>query len=616
MKIRDKLLIGFTVLIAITSVLGVVSVVQLNTMNGYYTELANVDSKAMELMQQMKLEVDIIIRDMFMYIDGETTGKKTDINESVQQFDDYYTEVRALLPAFADRLDELEDDHNLIVGYIIDPGTGVLVEQDSIWAQILNLLALHAELDGDIDVLLGMITDATMKLNVTEMGYYLAMQMFYVYEYISNPDDLTKSEFAAAEAGFDASVTNLTAFYDPVNDSVIYDAVIEMDADHAEFAGNVTDASVGIFSLKDSIEVKHIVIGDLLDELTNDLLLIDIDIEAEVDANKVGAAAAMSSALIITITMIVVAIVAGLAIAFPTIRSITKAIGGLVKTAEFIAKGDLTNEIEISKKVKSETDLLKNSFGVMQENLVKVISSTQTASINVANIATELAASSSEVNAASEEISSSTQEVAMTVQTQVKALTDISSMANEIQSLSHEVKSSGNDIDKVMEIIVGISEQTNLLALNASIEAGRAGEYGRGFAVVADEVRKLAEESKVSVETSSNKIAEILSRIDRTVELIGNITNDIQGTLAGLEQTSSAVEGISSSTEQQTASMEEVTSTANKLGSLAEELKSELEMFVIEQEGIRGQSREAKSRPRRFAEKKSSVEKEVVLINK
>jgi methyl-accepting chemotaxis protein len=616
MKIRDKLLIGFTVLIAITSVLGIVSIVQLNTMNGYYTELANVDSKAMELMQQMKLEVDYVIRDMFMYLDGETTGTKTEINESVQQFDDYYTEVRALLPAFADRLDELEDDHNQIVGYIIDPGTGVLAEQDAIWAQMINLLALHAELDGDIDVLLGLITDETMKLNATEMGYYLAMQMFYVYEYISNPDDLTKSEFAAAEAGFDVSVTNLTTFYDPVNDSVIYDAVIEMDADHAQFAGNVTAPIVGIFALKDSIEVKHLEIGALLDELTNDLILLDIDIEAKVDANKASASAAMSSSLIITITMIVVAIVAGIAIAFPTIRSITKAIGGLVTTADFIAKGDLTQEIKTSKKVKSETDLLKNSFGVMQENLVKVISSTQIASINVANIATELAASSAEVNAASEEISSSTQEVAVTVQTQVKALTDISAMANEIQTLSHEVKNSGNDIDKVMEIIVGISDQTNLLALNASIEAGRAGEFGRGFAVVADEVRKLAEESKISVETSSTKITEILSRIDRTVELIGNITNDIQGTLAGLEETSSAVEGISSSTEQQTASMEEVTSTANKLGSLAEELKSELEMFVLEIEDETGQGRDAKSRPRRFAEIESSDEKKVVLIKK
>ncbi|KKL57565.1 hypothetical protein LCGC14_2234150, partial [marine sediment metagenome] len=541
MKIRDKLLIGFSVLIGITSVLGVVSIVQLNTMNTYYNELAEVDSKAMEIMQQMKLEVDYIIRDMYMYLDGVTNGTKTDITDSVTQFDVYHDEMLALLPEFAEELDELEDDHNLIVASIMDPDTGVLHYQDTIWAQLINLVALHAEIDADIDNLLGLVSDESMKLNVTEMGYYFALQMFYVYEYLSNPDPLTKAEFADAEGRFDMSVNNLTTFYDPVNDSVIYGMVLEMDHDHSMFASNVTATGVGIFDLEDAIEANHDIADLIIDELTNDLVLLDVHIEERIEADQARAAASMSSSLVITITMIVVAIVAGLAIAFSTIRSITKAIGDLVKTADLIAKGDLSKEIETSGKIKSETDLLKHSFGIMQKNLVNIISNTQTASINVANIATELAASSNEVNAASEEISSSTEEVAGTVQQQVKALTDISSMAMEIQTLSHEVKSSGNDISRVMEIIVGISDQTNLLALNASIEAGRAGEYGRGFAVVADEVRKLAEESKNSVSTSSSAIMEILTRIDKTVLLIGNITGDIEGTLAGLEQTSSAI---------------------------------------------------------------------------
>ena len=156
------------------------------------------------------------------------------------------------------------------------------------------------------------------------------------------------------------------------------------------------------------------------------------------------------------------------------------------------------------------------------------------ASINVANIATELAASASEVNAASEEIASTTQEI-----------------AND----STIVMKSSGEIQRIMDIITNIAEQTNLLALNASIEAGRAGEHGRGFAVVADEVRKLAEESKNAVIGTSQKINEIINRIHATT---------------------SAMEGISASSEEQTASMEEITATANRLGSLAEELKNKL----------------------------------------
>jgi len=166
--------------------------------------------------------------------------------------------------------------------------------------------------------------------------------------------------------------------------------------------------------------------------------------------------------------------------------------------------------------------------------LEQILTSATVASVNVANIATELAASASEVNASSEEIASSTQIVSQDSQLMIN---------------------SSNDIKELMNLITSVSEQTNLLALNASIEAGRAGEYGRGFAVVADEVRKLAEESKLAVGNSTSKV--------------NNIIEKIQATYISME-------GINASAEQQTASMEEISATATKLGSLAENLKNQL----------------------------------------
>ncbi len=177
---------------------------------------------------------------------------------------------------------------------------------------------------------------------------------------------------------------------------------------------------------------------------------------------------------------------------------------------------------------------LEQKMDKTSKHMKGLIETASNASVNVANIANELAASASEVNAASEEIAASTQ--SMTVETQ-------------------SVIRSTNDIKNVMEIITKISDQTNLLALNASIEAGRAGEQGRGFAVVADEVRKLAEESKGAVRITNEKIGDVVAKINNSF---------------------SAMEGISASTEQQTASMEEVTSTAHKLGELAERLKNSL----------------------------------------
>jgi hypothetical protein len=178
--------------------------------------------------------------------------------------------------------------------------------------------------------------------------------------------------------------------------------------------------------------------------------------------------------------------------------------------------------------------VIEEKIDYLNKKLIKIVTSASEASINVANIATELAASASEVNASSEEISSTVQEISQETQT---------------------IMESSDDLRKVMTLIKSTADQTNLLALNASIEAGRAGEYGRGFAVVADEVRKLAEESKSAVSNTGQKIDIIINKI---------------------QSTNASMEGISASTEEQTASMEEITSTATKLGSLAEDLKEKL----------------------------------------
>ncbi|TFG15176.1 MAG: hypothetical protein EU535_02055 [Promethearchaeota archaeon] len=178
--------------------------------------------------------------------------------------------------------------------------------------------------------------------------------------------------------------------------------------------------------------------------------------------------------------------------------------------------------------------IIEQRITIVNDKLIEVITASSDVSINVSNMATELAASAHEVNASSEEISSNVQNISQKAQVAV---------------------TSTDKLQNIMTLIKNIADQTNLLALNASIEAGRAGEYGRGFAVVADEVRKLAEESKTAVSNTS--------------QMIDLIVNNIVST-------SSSMESISASAEEQTASMEEIVATANKLEKLAEELKERL----------------------------------------
>ena len=224
-------------------------------------------------------------------------------------------------------------------------------------------------------------------------------------------------------------------------------------------------------------------------------------------------------------------------------------------------------------------NLAKRRAQKESKKVIDVLSAASTVSINASNMATELAASASEVNASSEEIGATSQEINQNNQKAVEQIASISAAASSIELQAQNVLRSSDEIRNVMNIITSIADQTNLLALNASIEAGRAGEHGRGFAVVADEVRKLAEESKRSVFTTSSKISEIITQIEKTGSLIGAITNDIQSVLSASEQNSNAMEEIASSIEQQMASIEEISATASKLGEVAETLKNDLSKY-------------------------------------
>ena len=114
------------------------------------------------------------------------------------------------------------------------------------------------------------------------------------------------------------------------------------------------------------------------------------------------------------------------------------------------------------------------------------------------------------------------------------------------------------EIASKISIIEEIARQTNLLALNAAIEAARAGEHGKGFAVVAAEVRKLAERSqKAAGEINqlsgttvkvSEKAGEMLDKlvpdIQRTAELVQEITAASKEQDTGAEQINKALQQL------------------------------------------------------------------------
>lgn len=170
---------------------------------------------------------------------------------------------------------------------------------------------------------------------------------------------------------------------------------------------------------------------------------------------------------------------------------------------------------------------------------------------------------------------------------------------------ANDARDSGEIVNKAVEamtkiaskisIIEEISRSTNLLALNAAIEAARAGEHGKGFAVVASEVRKLAEQSQVAAgeitelasitvslsQDSGEKLSKLVPDIQRTAELVQEISAASNEQQIGVDQITSAIQQLDKIIQNNASSSEELASTSEVLADQAEQLNKTIQYFKI-----------------------------------
>jgi len=301
------------------------------------------------------------------------------------------------------------------------------------------------------------------------------------------------------------------------------------------------------------------------------------------------------------------------------LNTLIVAMNDITAAAEEIANGNLT----VALRERSPQDKLMQALSSMVEGLTRTVSdirsiagevaaasqSISTASVQVSKGASSQAAAAEEASSSMEEMVSNIKQNADNAQQTDKIANKSAKDAQESGKSVLEAVAAMKEIANKISIIEEIARQTNLLALNAAIEAARAGEHGKGFAVVAAEVRKLAERSQKAAgeinqlsattlrvsEKSGEMLEKLVPDIQRTAELVQEISAASKEQDTGAEQINKALQQLEQVIQQNASASEEMASTTEELTGQSDQLVSALSFFNTgDEEDVRARKPAAK----------------------
>ena len=237
------------------------------------------------------------------------------------------------------------------------------------------------------------------------------------------------------------------------------------------------------------------------------------------------------------------------------------------------------------------------------------------AAVSSKDEATQMGERIGDVAQASEQVASGADESRTAAlegqQAVTQAVESMQAIAGAVGRASETVNQLGEyseQIGNIVQTIDEIAAQTNLLALNAAIEAARAGEQGRGFAVVAENVRTLAERSSGATKEIADLITKVQMGTKDAVEAMETGVKDVEAGREITAQAGTALESIISSVQQSAEQMQSIAGDVQDLAQGADRI-------VESAEGMASIARESASGAEEMAQGTQKVNEAILQVS-